>query len=217
MNKIRVLLAEDHQIVRQGLKLLIDAEADLVVVGEAATGAEAIELVRNLEPDVLVFDITMPEMNGIEMAEVLVASHPKIKLLALTANEDQAYLTELLKIGVMGYLLKRSASSELLQAIRTLNSGNKYLASSVVDVLVDGLFMPKATVPPSHHGYLTDREEEVIRLISRGYTNKEVASQLDISIKTVETHKARAMAKLELQSRAELIRFAASKKWITSE
>lgn len=215
MNSIRVVLVEDHEIVRQGLRLLVEAELDMLVVGDVSNGRQALTLIVDTPADVVLFDISMPEMNGIELAKELTRLYPSVKLLALTANEDRAYLSELLRIGVQGYLFKRSAARELIDAIRAVYQGRKFLDQNLVSELVGDLAMPsepvkvESGVPP-----LSEREEQVIRLIAIGFINKEVAAKLGISIKTVETHKARAMTKLKLQSRTELIRYAAARSWL---
>lgn len=215
MSHIKVALVEDHEIVRQGLKLLVGSELDMVVVGDVANGKEALHLLSDIHVDVVLFDISMPEMNGIELAQELSRKFPSVKMLALTANEDRAYLSELLRIGVKGYLFKRSAARELIDAIRAVFDGRTFLDQNLVSEIVENLVQPQAAVPNSCGlPSLSDREEEVIRLIAIGFINKEVASKLGISIKTVETHKARAMAKLKLQSRTELIRYAASRSWL---
>ncbi|MBU6172616.1 MAG: response regulator transcription factor [Planctomycetes bacterium] len=217
MTRIRIVLAEDHQVVRHGLRMLIDSHEDLEVVGEASNGIEALQKIDELNPDVLVFDISMPCMNGFELANQIRLEKPDVALLALTANEDRAYLNELMRLGVNGYLLKRSASSDLIEAIRTVYTGKKYLDQDVVSELLDCMFLQRGPKTPNTGAEPTEREQEVLRLIALGHTNKEVAKKLDISIKTVETHKSRAMTKLNLRNRAELIRYAASKHWIRNE
>ena len=215
--KIKVILVEDHQVVRHGLRLLIDSQPDILVIGEASDGKEALELLAKLDPDVIVFDISMPVMNGLELIKELKARGSTLHLLTLTANEDPAYIQHMVRLGVTGYLFKRSASHELILAIRAVARGERYLDPSIVHDLVDGLFLTglaASTVPAG--GGLTDREEEVVRYLAKGYTNKEIAIQLDISVKTVDTHKARAMLKLGLRSRAEIVRFALARGWLSS-
>ena len=217
MKLIGVLLVEDHQIVRQGLKLLIDAQPDLRVIGEAANGKEAIAAILENRPQVVVFDLSMPEMNGIEMVKELRRLGSDSRLLALTANADRAYLIALVQLGISGYLLKRSASAELIEAIRNVAADKKFLDSAMVHELVDNVFLPKRLLATTAVGIISEREEQVIRLIACGFSNKEVASKLEISVKTVETHKARAMAKLQVNSRAELTRFAVANGWLENE
>lgn len=217
MKRIGIVLVEDHEIVRHGLRLLVESQADLLVLAEASNGLEAMDVIATHRPDIVVFDITMPVLSGIQMAKQLRAASYVPKLLALTANEDKAYLNELIQVGVAGYLLKRSAARDLIEAIRTLASDRRFLDPNIVGEMVNDMFVSKPNSAMHVRGVLTDREEEVIRLIAKGYTNKEAAKFLDISIKTIETHKARAMNKLNLQSRAELIRHAASMRWISDE
>ena len=214
MNPILVLLVEDHQIVRQGLKLLVDAQPDLQVIGEVANGKDAIVAIQESRPHVVVFDISMPEMNGIEMVQELRRLGNRSKLLALTANSDRAYLNALVQLGISGYLLKRSAAKELIDAIRKVANGENLLDSGIVRGFADEVFDPKRVSAANAGGVISEREEEVIRWIACGFSNKEVAAKLVISVKTVETHKARAMTKLRLNSRSELLRFAVENRWL---
>ena len=214
MNPILVLLVEDHQIVRQGLKLLVDAQPDLQVIGEVANGKDAIVAIQESRPHVVVFDISMPEMNGIEMVQELRRLGNRSKLLALTANSDRAYLNALVQLGISGYLLKRSAAKELIEAIRKVANGENLLDSGIVRGFTDDVFDPKRVSAANAGGVISEREEEVIRWIACGFSNKEVAAKLVISVKTVETHKARAMTKLRLNSRSELLRFAVENRWL---
>lgn len=214
MNPILVLLVEDHQIVRQGLKLLVDAQPDLQVIGEVANGKDAIVAIQESRPHVVVFDISMPEMNGIEMVQELRRLGNRSKLLALTANSDRAYLNALVQLGISGYLLKRSAAKELIEAIRKVANGENLLDSGIVRGFADEVFDPKRVSAANAGGVISEREEEVIRWIACGFSNKEVAAKLVISVKTVETHKARAMTKLRLNSRSELLRFAVENRWL---
>ena len=216
-NPIEVLLVEDHQVVRHGLRLLIESQPNMRVVGEASSGEEAIDLLKTTTPNLVVFDVSLPGMSGIELARQLQKDEDsrKVPLLALTANEDRAYMTELLRLGVLGYLFKRSAAKELLQAIERVAHSERFLDPAIMDQMVSATIDEsgrngQGAVQPS----LSDREVEVLRLIACGYTNKEAARLLDISAKTIGTHKARGMVKLQLRSRAELIRFAATQGWI---
>ncbi len=214
MNPIFVLLVEDHQIVRQGLKLLIDAQPDMKVIGEVSNGKDAITAILESSPHVVVFDISMPEMNGIEMVKELRRGENRSRLLALTANSDRAYLNALVQLGISGYLLKRSAATDLIAAIRKVASDGNFLDTGIVRDFADDDFYPKRLSATTVGGVISDREEEVIRLIACGFSNKEVAAKLEISVKTIETHKARAMAKLQLNSRSELLRFAVANRWL---
>lgn len=217
-NPIQILLVEDHLVVRQGLRLLIETNASMQVIAEASSSEEALEVLEILNPDVILFDISLPGISGIEFARILKEKQPNHqRLIALTANEDRAYFNELLRLGVLGYLLKRSAAGELIKAIETVNRSERFVDPSVLEQLVqDSLGSRNEAKSNSSKGTLSDREESVLKLIASGYTNKEVARFLEISTKTVETHKARAMSKLEIRSRAELIRYASSKGWISS-
>ncbi len=214
MEPILILLVEDHQIVRQGLKLLIDAQPDMKVIGEASNGKDAIIAILESSPHVVVFDISMPEMNGIEMVKELRRVGSGCRLLALTANSDRAYLYALVQLGISGYLLKRSAATDLIEAIRKVASDGNFLDLGIVRDFADGVFYSKRLSETTAGGVISEREEEVIRWIACGFSNKEVAAKLQISVKTIETHKARAMAKLQLNSRSELLRFAVANRWL---
>ena len=211
MSAIRVLLAEDHETVRQGLRLLIDSQTDMQVVGEAANGRIAIERARDLEPDVAVLDISMPEMNGLEATRALKLASPATAVVALTRYGDDAYVHELLSAGALGYVLKQSASVELLKAVRHAASGTRYLDAALAngrDARTAG--RRQATPAPR----VSDREKEVLRLMAIGHSNKEIAAQLQISVKTVEVHKANAMRKLALRGRIDIVRFALLQGWL---
>ncbi len=214
MNPIFVLLVDDHQIVRQGLKLLIDAQPDMEVIGEASNGKDAIAAILESSPHVVVFDISMPEMNGIEMVKELLRLENESRLLALTANSDRCYLNALVQLKISGYLLKRSAATDLIAAIRKVANDENFLDMGIVRDFAEGVFHPKRLAAATVGGVVSEREEEVIRLIACGFSNKEVAAKLEISVKTIETHKARAMAKLQLSSRSELLRFAVANRWL---
>jgi DNA-binding NarL/FixJ family response regulator len=211
VNRIRVLLAEDHETVRQGLKLLIDAQADMEVVGEAADGRVAVDRARALEPQVVVLDISMPEMNGLAATRALRQAIPGAAVVALTRHSDQAYVQELLGAGASAYVLKQSASGELLKAIRAAASGAHYLDSSLKDPRADSFALRrKRSAAPR----VSDREREVLRLIALGHSNKDVAASLGITVKTVEVHKANAMRKLGLHGRIDVVRFALLQGWL---
>lgn len=215
MGEIRVLIAEDHKTVREGLKLIIEAEADMKVVGEAGDGREAIRLAQELKPDVLVMDISMPELNGLVASAKLKRIAPDIKILTLTRHTDKAYLRELLQAGVSGYVLKQSESNEMLRAIRAVAGGGNYLDPAITgDVL--GIIAGKQNkqLGEVRGELLSDRESEVLRLVARGYSNKEIAVQLDISVKTVETERANAMRKLNISGRNEIVDYAILQGWL---
>jgi DNA-binding NarL/FixJ family response regulator len=209
--KTRILLADDHGIVREGLKTLIREQADMIVVGEAADGAGAINLAAELKPDVVVLDISMPEPGGAAATRKIKKANPRTKVITLTVHEDKSYLEQLLSAGASGYVLKRTAPGELINAIRAVMKGGTYLDPNVAGAVVENFVWKQR--PQAAEG-LTDRETSVSRLMAQGYTNKEIAAQLGISVKTVETHKARSMEKLGLRSRAELVRYGFDRGWL---
>jgi DNA-binding NarL/FixJ family response regulator len=210
MSKLRVFLADDHAVVREGIKALLVAQSDIEVVGEAADGRTALEQATLLCADVVVTDVSMPGLGGAEVVERLRRACPATKVVALTVYEDKGYLRRLLEAGAKGYLLKRSAADELVRAVRTVASGETYLDPALVGKVV-GEFSGKVVAPA---GELSEREEEVARLIASGYTNKEIAARIDVSIKSVETYKARAFEKLGFDSRVELVRYALAQGWL---
>jgi DNA-binding NarL/FixJ family response regulator len=210
---LRILLADDHATVRHGLKLLVDAEADMTVVAEAADGAEALKKARELKPDVVVLDISMPGMNGLTATRELKKVQPDAVIVTLTRHADDAYLQELLRAGASGYVLKRSAPTELLHAIRGTAAGGQYVDSSLT-ARVTARFLGKQKAAKKAAGQLSDREEGVLRLIASGYSNKEIAAQLTLSVKTVEAHKANAMRKLDLSGRIAIVKYAILQGWL---
>ena len=214
---LRIVLADDHATVRQALKLLIDAQDDMQVVGEAGDGRAAIERVEEFNPDVVVMDISMPGLNGLNATRTLKELHPESRVVALTRYSDDAYLQELLRAGVAGYVLKQSPSLELLQAIRAAAAGGQYLDSTVTARVTDRFLSRDATKTRQARPTVTEREGEVLRLIARGYSNKEIAADLDLSVKTVEVHKANGMRKLGLRGRIDIVRFAILQGWMQDE
>jgi DNA-binding NarL/FixJ family response regulator len=214
MTGLRVFLADDHAVVREGLKSLIDAQPDMEVTGEAGDGQSACELVPGLRPDVVVMDVSMPGMNGARATEQLRLACPEVKVLALTVHEDKGYLRQLLEAGAVGYVLKRAAAEELIRAIRTVAAGGVYLDPALAGTVVGGFVRKPAGrgTPPAAD--LSDREAEVVRLVAAGHSNKEIAARLEISVKTVETYKARSLEKLGLHSRADLVRYALGRGWL---
>lgn len=212
---LRILLAEDHETVREGLKLLIDSQTDMQVCGEAGDGVTAIRLAKELTPDVIVMDVTMPEMNGLKATQKLYQFDAKIKIVALTRHTDNGYLQELLKAGASGYVLKQSSSTELLKAVRVVAGGEKYLDPAVTDKIIGNLTAKQFKTEGNQLGdTVTPRELEVLRLIAWGFSNKEIAAQIDVSVKTVEAHKANAMRKLEMRSRIDIVRYAILNGWL---
>ena len=215
MSKLNILLADDHVVVREGLKRLIELEPDMKVIGEAGDGAEAIEKALRLCPDVAVMDVSMAKVNGADATRRLRRKCPNIKVLALTVHEDTSYLRALLDAGAAGYVLKRAAADELIRAIRAVASGGVYVDPRVAGKLVNPFALPK---PPlvSNVAALSERETAVLRFIAQGYTNKEIANQLGLSVKTVETYKARSMEKLGLRSRVDIVRTATDRGWLSA-
>ena len=214
VTKIRVLLAEDHQTIREGLRLIINGQPDMEVVGEADDGAVAVARAQELLPDVVIMDVSMPNLNGLQATARLKACCPQVKVLTLTRHSDGGYLQELLRAGVSGYVLKQSQSSELLAGIRAIAAGGKYPGSVSRR---EGHARVGAAARATHEqsATLSPREEEVVRLIAWGFSNKEIAGRLELSVKTVETHKANAMQKLGMRSRIDVVRFAIIKGWLS--
>ena len=208
-NKIRVLLADDHTVLRAGLRSLISHETDMEVVGEAGDGQESLAKATELEPDVVVMDIAMPKANGLEAISALRRGGVKSKILVLTMYSEEQYLMQVLRRGGNGYVLKRSADTELMQAIRTVHAGGVFLYPSAARLLVDD----RASDDGESAGLdlLTEREREVLKLTVEGYTNQEIATRLIISVKTVDTYRSRIMEKLNLRHRSELVRYALRK------
>ena len=212
--KLRILLADDHAVLRDGLRALVNAQADMEVVGEANNGRSASEKALELRPDVTIMDVSMPELNGIQATEIVKRECPETKVLALTAYKDKAYLDQLLKVGASGYMLKLSAAEDLIQAIRSVASGEVYLDKEISNKITDSYVRTRLQRGTSRQRDLTDREEEVLRSIAQGYSNKEIAAQLGISVKTVESHKSNLMEKLELTSRTDIVRYAVRRGWL---
>jgi DNA-binding NarL/FixJ family response regulator len=210
MAELRVFLADDHAVVREGLKALVNGAPGMVVCGEASDGLSACEQVERLLPDVAVMDVSMPLLGGAEATARLKLSCPQVKVLALTVHEDHGYLHRLLEAGAVGYALKRAAPEELIHAIRAVAGGGTYLDPAIAGKVVGGFVRRK----PAEGGELSEREIEVVRLTAAGHSNKEIAAQLDLSVKTVETYKARSLEKLGLRSRADLVRYALQRGWL---
>ena len=208
MKAIRVLLADDHEIVRSGLRLLIDSQPDMTVVGEACDGHAAVAAVERAAPTVVVMDVSMPGLNGLEATKQIVSRAPHTPILALSRYNDTSYVRELFGAGAVGYVLKQSAATELIAAIRAVAGGSDYLDSTFRrDEIFPGHLKPR-------NERITTREAEVLRLLARGHSNKEVAHLLGISVKTAEAHKANGMRKLDLSGRAEVIRYALLHGWL---
>ncbi len=215
MAHTRILLVDDHAVVRGGLKMLLAADPEMEITGEAETGAEGIRLAEQLRPDVILMDISMPDMNGIEATRQIKAQHPEIAILALTMHEDDQYFFEMLAAGASGYVPKRAAPNDLISAIRAVRGGGMFLFPSLARTLVEDYLhrreQPGSTGVRQGLEELTDREREVLALIAEGQSNQEIADALVISVKTVNRHRENIMAKLNLHSRVELVRYAIEK------
>jgi DNA-binding NarL/FixJ family response regulator len=215
MKKIAVLLVDDHAVVRQGLRALLEAEGDMVVVGEADDGRAAVVLAKKTLPDVVVMDVAMPGMNGLEATRQIVRNVPTAKVLVLTSYGDDDYVTQLLAAGAIGYLVKQTAASDLLKAIREVRRGSAFFSPTIAK----RLRQQSREALPVREQYtrisnLTSREAEVLQLVAEGYANKQIAAELSISIKTVEKHRQQAMNKLNIHDIAGLTRYAMSKGWV---
>ncbi|HEY7491322.1 MAG TPA: response regulator transcription factor [Candidatus Tectomicrobia bacterium] len=215
MKKLRIFLADDHAVFRQGLTMLINAQPDMEVVGEARDGQEVIQQAPPLQPDVVVMDVSMPTVDGAQATEHLKQACPATKVLALTAYEEGKRVRQLLKAGVSGYLLKRVAADELTHAIRTVAAGGIYLDPTVAGKVVEGYLQKSVPLDDDvESSTLSGRESDVMRLLAWAYSNKEIAAHLGLSVKTVETYKARLMEKLRLQSRVDIVRYAVRHGWL---
>ena len=214
MNTLRIFLADDHTVMREGLRSLVNAQADMSVVGEADNGRAALLKARELKPDVVVMDVSMPELNGIQVTERLKRTCQKIKVLVLTAHDDSGYLRQLLEVGASGYVLKKVAAEELINAIRVVSTGGVYLDPTLAGKVVCGYVGKRRLRGAPQSNDLSEREAEVLRLVAWGYTNKEIAAYLSLSVKTVETHKMNLMEKLDLKSRVEVVRYALRQGWL---
>jgi two-component system, NarL family, response regulator NreC len=213
MTKLRVLLAEDHKMMREGLRMVVDKEATMEVVGEADNGFIAIKLAQELRPDVVVMDISMPELNGLSATTELKQMVPDVKVLILTRHTESSYVQQLLQSGASGYVLKQSASEELVRAIRRVAAGQHYVDPAVSDQVVATIAGNRGT-PGAQRKPLSQREETVLRLVALGFLTKEIAVRLKISIKTVETHKANAMSKMGMKTRVDVVRYAVLQGWL---
>lgn len=211
------MLADDHEMIREGLRLLVNSQADMETVGEAENGRKAVALAQELRPDVIVMDVSMPELNGLEATKRLRTLCPDSKILSLTRHTERAYLHQLLEAGASGYLLKQSASQELLRAIRAVAAGQKYLDPAMTEHLVENAVSRRTARGAPADTDLSKREQEVLRLIAWGYSNKEIAARLELSVKTVEAHKANAMRRLNIHSRIDIVRYALLQGWLREQ
>jgi len=214
---IRVLLADDHAVLRAGVRLLLEAEPDIVVVGEAADGREAVRLARDRQPDILLLDLTMPGLGGLEALGELRRLAPTCRVLVLTMHNDESYLRRALAAGAAGYVLKQADDRELLVALRAVARGEIYVPPALASAILGDLIPHHQRVTPPAHERLSEREEEVIRLVAQGYTSPEIADQLCLAVTTVETYRERAMRKLGLQGRVQLVRYALEVGWLKND
>ncbi|MBI5033802.1 MAG: response regulator transcription factor [Chloroflexi bacterium] len=215
MNKTRIIIADDHSVLRSGLKMLLNAQDDLIVVGEATNGAEAIKAVREQSPDLLLLDISMPKSDGLQVLQHVRRAQPNVRVLVLTMHEEEGYLKRALESGAAGYCPKSAADAELISAIRAVMRGNVYIHPSHTKVLLDRMLPAnESNAAPID---LSEREGAVLKLVALGHTNQEIAEQLALSVKTVESYRARGMEKLGLKSRAALVRYAIQAGWMMEE
>ncbi|HEU4870886.1 MAG TPA: response regulator transcription factor [Pyrinomonadaceae bacterium] len=212
--KTRIVIADDHGTMREGLRLLLNSQPDLEVVGEAGDGREAIQLACQLAPDVLLMDISMPGMNGLDATKKLKEQCPNVRVLTLTRHTDDGFLKQLLAAGASGYALKLSSADDLMRAIRTVSTGGTYIDPAVAGKLVSSAARSTHKTGPMPRVDLTEREEEVLRMIAWGHSNKEIASRLNLSVKTIEAHKANAMQKLNMTGRIDIVRYAVLRGWL---
>lgn len=212
MKKIKLLVADDHKIFRQGIKMLLEEESDLQVVGEASDGREAVKKATELKPDVILMDIAMANLNGLEATRQIKKQLPSAKVIMVTMHKNEEYVLQSFQAGASGFILKEGAVEELVSAIRSINSGKSFLSPSISKTLIDA-YMRKMETGKTETPFdlLTDREREVLQLIAEGYTNREVAKSLFISVKTVEAHRAHIMQKLNIHDIAKLVKYAIQK------
>ncbi len=215
MSKIRLLLVDDHEIVRAGLRMLFSAEPEVEIIGEAGSGEAAVAAVQDLEPDVVLMDVAMPGIGGVEATRRIKASHPQVAVLALTMHEDEEYFFEMLAAGASGYVPKRAAPDDLMSAINIVRQGDVYIYPSLARLLVKDFLHRSEAGAPETREELTPREQEVLTFIAEGYSNREIAEALVISVKTVDRHRENLMRKLQLHNRVELVKYAIEKGLIT--
>jgi DNA-binding NarL/FixJ family response regulator len=208
MSRARILLADDHEIVRQGLRIVLQDRSDWEICGEAANGREAVRKATELEPDVVILDISMPELNGLEATRQIIKAVPKTEVLILTVHDSENLITEILEAGARGYILKSDASKHLIEAIESLLLRKPFFTQKVSEMVLDGYLSDRPPLKGEPRRRLTPRETEVLQLLAEGKSNKEVATMLNISVKTAETHRTNIMNKLDLHSISELVRYA---------
>ena len=211
----RILLADDHAVMREGLAMMVGAQPDMEVVGLARGGREAVSMAQQLQPDVAILDVSMPDVGGADAAEQIRSTCPGVRVVALTRHADPAYLRRMLRAGASGYVVKRAAGEALMGAVRAVAAGGTYVDPSLAGGLLSRLMRePDAPDAAKPRPVLSEREEQVLRLIAWGKSNKEVAAQLGISVKTAEFYKASALEKLQLRTRTDILRHALAEKWL---
>jgi two-component system response regulator NreC len=215
--KIRLVVADDHAILRSGLRMLINAQLDMEVVGEAEDGVEAVQVIQRVNPDVAILDVTMPKSGGLDAIKEIVARNRSIRILLLTMHEEPAYLRTALAAGAAGYVLKKSVDADLLSAIRAVHKGRTYVDSELAEVLVRDAFSKDDRAGSAPNNVLSERELQVLKLVAEGFSSREIAEQIYISTKTVETYRARFAEKLGLKSRAQIVRYALNLGLLSSE
>lgn len=214
MNKLKIMLVEDFQTVRDGIRLLLESETDIEIVSEMENGALALAQVNEVSPDIIVMDISMPELNGLKATKKIKKINPDIKIIILTRHKDSAYLQQLISAGVSGYVLKQSSSAELVRAIRAVSAGNSYIDPALTNKVLGSYARQTSPLRGELKAELTDRESEVLRQIAWGYSNKEIAHNLGLSVKTIEAHKAKSMKKMNFLSRIDIVRYAILQGWL---
>jgi DNA-binding NarL/FixJ family response regulator len=215
--KIRIVLADDHALVRQGFRRILEDESDLAVVGEAGSGLEAIELVKTVQPDVVVMDMAMPEMNGLHAAREILKQRPSTRILILSMYSDEQYVRNALDAGVHGYILKGALETDMIRAIRAVAAGQQYLSPELASVLIRALQSKSGTADDDPYERLTQREKQVLQLIAHGKSNKEIAVLLDLSVNTVAVHRANLMNTLQIHKAAELVLYAVKRGLVIPE
>ncbi len=215
---IRILLADDHQMFREGLRAILERDKKLTVVGEAANGRQAMEMAAAKPPDIVIMDIGMPELNGVDATRHILANNPKVKVIVLSAHTDRRFVSAVLEAGASAYVLKEAAGEEILRAISAVYAGRKYLSSEIAGSVIEGFVNNHGQAGKTRSGArLAEREREVVQLLAEGKTSKEIAGLLNISVKTVETHRRNIMSKLEVHSLAALTKFAIREGLTTTE